>query len=83
MIKSKCGTVAYPLGQQIVDTMAVHGYIWTLGYYMERGVAAWEFNILWLGAATGAEGASPAVPVGLGSAELVPEGAKVRCLLLV
>jgi hypothetical protein len=80
LIKSKCGTVAYPLGQQIADTMAVHGYIWTLNYYMQRGVTAWEFNILWLGA-QGA--ASVATPAGLGSVDLVPEGAKVRCLLLI
>lgn len=80
MKQAKCGTVEYPLGQQIADTMAAHGYVWTLNYYMSRGATAWEFNILWLGATGQARDAAPAW---LDGADEALEGRQVRCLLLI
>lgn len=46
----RTGSIAYPLGQQIADTIAVHGEEWTRSYFLSAGVAAWEYNLLLAGA---------------------------------
>lgn len=40
------GTTFYLMSQQIKDTISVHGFVWTLEYFIGRGVSEWEFMIL-------------------------------------
>lgn len=44
------GTVAFPLTERIASDLAEHGEEWTRAYHLERGVPAWELNILIAGA---------------------------------
>lgn len=41
------GSVAYPLSQQIADTIEAHGYWWAANHYMgKHKLSAWEWHIL-------------------------------------
>lgn len=44
------GSVFFPLGQQIADTVRAHGLAWAAAYYAKRGVPASEFLMLAQGA---------------------------------
>lgn len=44
------GSVFYPLGQQIADTIAAHGLSWAAAHYAKRGVPPSEFLMLASGA---------------------------------
>ena len=46
----RTGSVTYPLGEQIADTIAVHGTEWTRSYFLKAGVAGWEYDLLLAGA---------------------------------
>ena len=39
------GTLAYPLTEQMRDTIAVHGLSWSLSYYAKR-LPAFELRVL-------------------------------------
>lgn len=40
------GSLSYPLSQRIQDTVRVHGWHWTLHYYLSLGLPRWQFCIL-------------------------------------
>ena len=44
------GSVFFPLGQQIADTVRAHGLTWAASYYAKRGVPIGEFLMLAVGA---------------------------------
>lgn len=44
------GSTLFPLGQQIAETMRVHGLAWAARYYAKRGVPVDHFIILARGA---------------------------------
>ena len=44
------GSVFFPLGEQIADTVRAHGLTWAATYYMGRGVPVSEFLMLAVGA---------------------------------
>ena len=47
----KTGSLTFPLGEQIIDTIQVHGFEWAHAYYLKAGLAAWEFDCLLQGQA--------------------------------
>ena len=49
-VEGKRGAVAYPLGEQIADTVREHGLRWTASYYSKKGVPQNEFMLLARGA---------------------------------
>ncbi len=44
------GSVFFPLGEQIADTVRAHGLAWAASYYAGRGVPVAEFLMLAQGA---------------------------------
>lgn len=49
-VSGKCGNPAYPLGEQIADTVREHGLRWAASYYKAKGVTQTEFTLLARGA---------------------------------
>lgn len=49
-VTGKRGAVAYPLGEQIADTVRAHGLRWAASYYCAKGVPEAEFLLLARGA---------------------------------